>query len=52
MFIGGTESFLYFYNIRELDSMDIINSKDVTKGGLFNIIENEINNNQKEKKRK
>ena len=52
MFIGGTESFLYFYNIRELDSMDIINSKDVAKGGLFNIIENEINNNQKEKKRK
>lgn len=52
MFIGGIESFLYFYNIRELDSMDIINSKDVTKGGLFNIIENEINNNQKEKKRK
>ena len=52
MFIGGTESFVYFYNIRELDSMDIINSKNVAKGGLFNIIENEIKNNQKEKKRK
>ena len=52
MFIGGTESFLYFYNIRELGSMDIINSKNVAKGGLFNIIENEIKNNQKEKKRK
>lgn len=46
-FIGGTESQVYYYNIRELDSMDIINSSTPNKGSLFNMIEENFKNETK-----